>query len=185
MSLLDLIASDINNHHPSDILFADTETTGMSRDREVIELGVVDLRGNILLNQRFLTYLPIHYKATEVHGITNSMLIRCPHPCSVAEQVREIFKDKIVIFYNKSFDVTGMENSFEGFSNQTRNIHCMLKAYREYNRTGLSNKLMDACRRHGVAIHDLNAHSAVDDALATQRLTLKLIQQNYQFSLPI
>lgn len=184
MFLLNSIADDIKNSHPSDILFADTETTGMTRDREVIELGIVDLAGNVLLDQRFLTYLPIHYKATEVHGITNSMLLRCPHPCSMTEQIHEIFKNKIVIFYNKSFDVGSIENSFEGFSEQTSKIHCMLKAYKEYNRTGLSNKLMDACRRHNVTINDLNAHSAVDDALATQRLTLTLMQQHYQYSLP-
>jgi len=59
-------------------IYIDTETTGLGKDAEIIELAVVDDDGQVLLNQLFRPQLPIPPEATRLHKITNEMVAGKP-----------------------------------------------------------------------------------------------------------
>ena len=56
-------------------LFLDTETTCFGPSAEIVDIGVVDLTGNIVFKSLIRPVRPIPADATAVHGIANSTLL--------------------------------------------------------------------------------------------------------------
>lgn len=174
---------------PNLVVF-DTETTDL--DGEIIEIGLVDGRGNILMDQRVRPHWPIHPKAFEAHGITADELKDCPTFGQVWPQLRDLLEGRRVVVYNAQFDyrrictsldvdTPGWEAGDGGPSEDLRRywalrFGCVMKAYAPihgaYSDWGGYRwaKLARACEVRGVDTSDLRAHSAVGDALATLRL---------------
>lgn len=59
-------------------IFLDTETTGLGRDAEIIDLGVVDMHGNVLIDTLIAPRSPIPPETTRVHGIVDADVIGAP-----------------------------------------------------------------------------------------------------------
>ena len=57
-----------------DVLILDTETTGLGRDAEVIEVAVIDTRGEQVLHQLALPLGAIPRDASRIHGLTKTRL---------------------------------------------------------------------------------------------------------------
>ena len=62
------------------ILILDTETTGLNYDvHKIIEIGIIELKDNILTQKRFHEYInpqqDISLSAQKIHGISNEFLI--------------------------------------------------------------------------------------------------------------
>jgi DNA polymerase-3 subunit epsilon len=87
---------------PEQYVVLDTETTDL--DGEIIEIAVVDLLGNVLLNQRIKPLGAMSAGAYAVHGISIEMLLDEPLFTEVYPRIQALVKDKIVLIYNKSFD---------------------------------------------------------------------------------
>lgn len=56
----------------------DVETTGLSSDDEVVELAIIDLKGNTLYNSLIKPSMAIPEEATAIHHITNDMVFSAP-----------------------------------------------------------------------------------------------------------
>lgn len=80
----------------------DTETTDLYG--EIIEIAIVDLFGNVLLNQRIKPLGAMSAGAQAIHGISLDMLANEPYFYDVYPRIQEAIKDKIVLIYNKGFD---------------------------------------------------------------------------------
>jgi DNA polymerase-3 subunit epsilon len=85
-----------------EVLILDTETTDLNG--EIIEIGVIDLAGNVLLNQRIKPRGLIAPGAQAVHGITLEMLEDAPGFGLAYLRLREITQNKTVLIYNFNFD---------------------------------------------------------------------------------
>ena len=59
-------------------LILDTETTGLNAHDEVIQLGIVDMRGIVLLDTLVRPTNPIAPEARAIHGITDEVLAQAP-----------------------------------------------------------------------------------------------------------
>jgi DNA polymerase-3 subunit epsilon len=100
-------------------LFFDIETTGpdASKDRIVqLAIRIVDEKGKVLLNKSkmYNPLMPISPAATQIHGITNSMVADCPKFEEDAKRLKKIFEDKILITYNGlMFDIPILMNEFD------------------------------------------------------------------------
>ena len=57
-----------------DVLILDTETTGLGRDAEVIEVAVINTRGEQVLHQLALPLGAIPRDASRIHGLTETRL---------------------------------------------------------------------------------------------------------------
>lgn len=104
----------------------DTETTGLDRNDEIIEIAIIDMDGNELVNTRIFTEKEISYEAYCVHGISKESLVGKPTIKELNNKLKEIFKGRNVLIYNDSFDVGMLYRS--GFEGEI-NSECIMKGY--------------------------------------------------------
>jgi DNA polymerase-3 subunit epsilon len=86
-----------------DWVILDTETTGLY-GAEIVEIAIIDSLGEMLLDALVKPSIPIPAGATEIHGISDAMVIDAPtfpevYPTDAA------LKDKRVLIYNSAFDI--------------------------------------------------------------------------------
>ena len=114
-------------------LILDTETTGLDKP-EIVQIGIIDLEGTIIFDQRIKPKNEIEPEAIEVHGITNEALANEPSFADIYSGLINILKDKILLFYNASFDelvfyITCSENEQPAIDIKSK---CLMKMYAEY-----------------------------------------------------
>ena len=90
-------------------LILDTETTGLDYESDkIIEIGIVELKDNILTQNYFHEYInpkkDISISAQKVHGITSDFLINKPTFNSIAQKFLDFIKNDTIIIHNASFD---------------------------------------------------------------------------------
>jgi DNA polymerase-3 subunit epsilon len=84
----------------------DTETTGLGKTDEIVQLAVIDLDGNVLFNENIK---PTKRKrmsrdAVAIHGLTMKALSQCKTFAELAKPLERVLGNKTVISYNAMFD---------------------------------------------------------------------------------
>lgn len=97
------------NYTEQEPLFLDTETTGLRG--EVCELAVIDLQGQVLINQLIRPTKPIPQDVTEIHGITNEMVAESPTFRDLLPALDQLLRGRTVLVYNVEFDEGILWNS--------------------------------------------------------------------------
>lgn len=91
----------------------DTETTGIDENAQVIEIGIINLRGEMLMHQRVkpigISRMPT--KAKETHGINISDLKNEPTFDEIAFDLSQVLKAKKIIAYNAEYDYRLLKQS--------------------------------------------------------------------------
>jgi len=88
-----------------DVLFLDTETTGLDGRAEIVEIAVVDARGRVLLDTLVRPLRPIPPDALAIHGITDRMVAGAPMWPEVHAELARLFREcPHVVVYNAAFD---------------------------------------------------------------------------------
>jgi len=62
----------------TDILVLDTETTGLGDSAEIIEIGIINGSGEVVMNTLVKPSISIPATATAIHGITDDDLLNAP-----------------------------------------------------------------------------------------------------------
>lgn len=97
------LALSLNNNQ---IIVFDTETTGLGRDDEVLQISAVDGAGHLVINE----YLkPMHKtswpEAQEIHGIAPQTVAYAPTIAEIVPKLDRIFSSaSLIIAYNIEFD---------------------------------------------------------------------------------
>lgn len=152
----------------------DTETTGLSEYDQVIEIGICDSQGTVLLEQRFFPTVSINPEAEAVHGITMSDLESCPKWPEAIHSIKKILEGKTVVIFNAGFDIGMMRSTCKAFGLDDSwldalDVVCAMglsaQAFGATNRYDTISLANAACAA-GVTWSG-NAHSASVDALAT------------------
>ncbi len=160
-----------------DVVVFDVETTGLEPTRcEILEIGAVKLhKGRIVETFETLVKpsVPVPSEITEITGITDDMVKDSP---SIRLALPDFYKFAYgctLIAYNIDFDykfisVQGKKLGYV-FDNKQIDALYLARAYIP----GLKNfKLATVCKHLGVSL--VNAHRAVNDALATAECVIKL-----------
>ncbi|WP_234444721.1 exonuclease domain-containing protein [Streptomyces sp. NRRL F-525] len=87
------------------VVVLDTETTGLHGEARIVEIGVLSSGGEVLLDTLLNPGEPIPADATELHGITDSMVSSAPVFGDVLVRLGELLGGKRVLIYNDEFDV--------------------------------------------------------------------------------
>ncbi|MGL4375160.1 MAG: 3'-5' exonuclease [Microcoleaceae cyanobacterium] len=99
-------ARDVLKNKQEYVIF-DTESTGKSVVYdEIVQIGIINLDGKILLNTLIKPSIPISSEASTIHGITDDMVENAPSFDEIYPQISDILKGKKLITYNVDFHVT-------------------------------------------------------------------------------
>ena len=166
----------------TDVLVLDSETTGLNRTTEILELAILDTTGAIRLNTLIMPQGNIPADATAVHGITRAELEAAQAPAwpAVHAAVADLLAGAAVVcIYNAKYDVRllGQSSARYGLRLPPFRASCLMLDYAAYRREpDLRGRgwrwhtLVAAAEREAVPIG--NAHRAVGDA----RLALGLMR---------
>ncbi|MFC3193207.1 exonuclease domain-containing protein [Marinicella sediminis] len=151
----------------------DTETTGIDKHDQIIEIAILDEEGNILLDSLVKPTVKVTPNARAVHGISNRDLKNAPGWAEVYEKYLSITEGKTILAYNSKFDKRLMQQSCKAnkLVNKRRNWDCIMLAYSEFmgntkNGWYKWHKLEDAAFNSTVSISNSNSkqHKALYDS---------------------
>jgi DNA polymerase III subunit epsilon len=161
-----------------DPLFLDTETTGLDRNAEIIEIAVVDNDDTVIIETLVRPSRPIPPSATAIHGITNDQTGNSQTWPILWQTLRNRLTNRLIIAYNADFDLKMMKQSMEAYRLPWRDkleMFCAMKLYAEYrgewdprSRSNRLCSLETAREQQRVVIP--NSHRAADDARLVRAL---------------
>jgi len=164
----------------------DTETTGLDKLSELVEISIIDARGTVLFDSLIKPINEIPVEARKIHGITDREVLSAPSWAEVYTQVRHICHQRNVVFYNRSFDQRILDQS-SLFHDLDITKHwdtkwlCAMNSYSDFKQTPRNEGT--GYKRHSLvnAANQLNLeipkklHRALPDA----QLTLAVINEAY------
>ena len=154
----------------------DTETTGLGREAEIVEIAAVSTEGIVLIDTLVRPSRPIPAEATRIHGITNRDVATAPTIAELLPELRRIFGGNPVASYNLEFDARLVLQSCAArnvrwpLESGLEDGECIMKMYAEFY--GAWNhrhndyrwqKLGNALNQCGLAV-DGSPHRALADA---------------------
>lgn len=160
----------------------DCETTGLEADDEIVQVGLVDQHGRVLMNQLVKPLRRISPEASAVHGLTLARLFGAPSFPDLYHELALLLNGMTVVTYNAEFDARLLEQTCHAHHLppiQPAGWQCAMMEYARYR--GLWNlkrqsfrriALGDACDYEGIDSSD--AHSAVGDSLMTLGLLRRM-----------
>ena len=98
----------------TDILICDTETTGLGKEDEIIEIALVDTTGELRFYSKVLPSVPISEEALRVHGISEQELLLegAPRWKEIESEVFGVLAEATIILgWNISFDKRILEQT--------------------------------------------------------------------------
>jgi DNA polymerase-3 subunit epsilon len=157
-------------------LYIDTETTGLSKNDEVIEISIVDHDGAILFSSMIKPTQPIPPGAQAIHHISNADVQSAPAWPVVWPKVREILYGRTIAAYNAPFDLGMIKQTHLRYRlpwRENLNMFDVLHLYSDYRGEWDPFKgsmkffrLEEAGRYFQIPLP--NAHRSAADALLTR-----------------
>jgi DNA polymerase-3 subunit epsilon len=160
-------------------LILDTETTGLDANDEVIQVGIIDLDGNVLLNTLVRPTVPIASEARSVHGITDQELADAPYFSDLYDTLAGLLVNRCVLAYNADFDHRLLQQTCAKYGLPPFKVAewgCVMERYADFwgerSQAGhhKPQSLAVACDQQGINVD--GHHEAVKDC----QLTLELIK---------
>jgi len=167
------IARQIAKLIESGCAIIDLETTGLSDDPRVavVEIGIIDQDGLVLLNTLVNPQVPIPPEASAVHGITAQDVADAPTFEDVHSQLSTVLADRAAVAYNADFEQAILASVCERLRlppPTPRDWHCAMRQYAAYRRSKRFFRLAAACGQERITVS--NAHRALGDCTLTLAL---------------
>lgn len=115
-------------------VWADTESTGLDDDAEIVEICLIDSLGRVLMNTLVKPITPIPLEAINIHGIANEDVVNAPSWPQVHEEFCRLIAGKKVVFYGADFDVRLLKQTASKHQLDTPTIDsdCAMHLFAEY-----------------------------------------------------
>jgi DNA polymerase-3 subunit epsilon len=157
-------------------VYLDTETTGLERTDEIVEISIIDHNGQVLFDSLVRPSRPIPASATRIHGITDEAAQSAlPWPV-LWPQIRSALFGKLVVIYNEDFDLRMMQQTHARYKlpwKEKLTTFDLLKLYAEFRgewdgarRAYRYHSLAAAGKHCGISLP--NAHRSAADTLLTR-----------------
>jgi DNA polymerase-3 subunit epsilon len=92
-------------------VYIDTETTGLNRSDEIIEISIIDHDGTLLFSKLVKPSQPIPKEPERIHGISNDMVRSAQAWPTLWPVIRNHLYGRVIAAYNAPFDSRMMEQS--------------------------------------------------------------------------
>lgn len=157
----------------------DLEATNAGIDARIIQIGIVIIENNEI-TQTFQSDINPHEKLSQhiksLTGITDQQLEMAPEFSQVAAKIYELIEDCVFVAHNVSFDANLLAEAlfFEGYDLLTPRVDTVELAqvffpdFEKYNLGHLAESM---------ALDLTNAHTAIDDAMATAQLFIRIMKK--------
>ncbi len=151
----------------------DFETTGI-KDAEIVQIGLIDTAGNVLMDTLVKPNIPIPAEVVRVHGISDATVRDAPTFNDLYIQFSVLLAGKVVVAYNADFEkmiLTGVCARRGLPLPRLKMWACAMRNYAGYwgqvnGRGGMKwQRLGIACQQQGVP--STNAHNALADCQMT------------------
>lgn len=175
------------------LIVLDTETTGFkfSEGEKLVEIGAVEILGNIITDNHYHQYInpsprQVNVDAEKVHGLSNAFLEDFPKFKFIYQDFLNFIKDSPLIIHNAPFDLGFLngELGLLGISKLSNKIIDTLPLAR--NKFKGSPASLDAlCSRFGIDNRHRTNHGALLDANLLAEVYIKLTEKDkLDFSVP-
>ena len=161
-----------------DFIVLDTETTGLSAEKdEILQLSIIDAQGNVLFDSLIK---PLKRKrwtdATRINGISPQMVKDSPTIEDMEADIQHILdKASSIAGYNTEFDLGFLEaagfNVSKPYYDLMKDFAPIYGEWSDYYGDWKYPKLVECAKYFG---YTYNAHSALEDAKATLYCMLQL-----------
>lgn len=156
----------------------DTETTGLYDDHEVIELAVINTKGEKLYYSKFCPSIEVDEDAQRVNGFSKEILKDEPVFKSEIKTIREVLSDKVVLAYNSHFDATMLRNTANKFDESLEiNHECVMRLFQNFTDRSYRTSLQNACYEMDVDIYQ--CHDALGDCYMVLELLRAMSNTKY------
>lgn len=160
------------------VVVFDFETTGLNADTcEIIEIGAVKVKNGVCV-ETFSTLInpkqKLSQEITNITGITNEMLVFAPSLEDVIADFYKFTKGSVLSAYNIGFDIKFLKNAGLKYRYNFNNEQIDTLELARNKIASLSNyKLSTVVKALNISLVD--AHRALNDAIATAKVFIKLI----------
>ena len=161
-------------------VFLDTETTGTGQIDRIIQVGIVNAKGETLFESLVNPGMLIPSESSAVNGITNEMVLNAPVWTQIWPDVEAVLKGRVIGIYNADFDLRLLRQTNKAYglpmSIETNQAFCVMKLfaafYGEWNarNNGFKSQKLEFAGKF-LKIPIPNSHDAIDDARLTAALT--------------
>lgn len=160
-----------------DVLYLDTETTGLDGRAEIIDVAVADGTGRIVFETLIRPMAPIPRDASLIHGIEDGHVADAPTWPEIHDALATLLADRTVVVYNAPFDRRMLVQSCSrhGVDAPASDWSCAMAAYAAFRemstiRGGFRrHKLEHAAASFGARA---GGHRAAGDALACRAVVV-------------
>ena len=165
-----------------DVLIFDTETTGFAKWSEIVEISIIDTRGDVRLNTVVMPRGTVLEDVVKVHGLTKERLAEMDAPRwpDVFKKVQAVLGDaQVLAAYNSDFDLRMLEQTNQknctGFDPHLTmpSTCCIMREYKRFASLGLadvklpsSENLSEVCTAL-TGEEPSKAHRSLADCLST------------------
>lgn len=117
-----------------DVVYLDTETTGIDGNAEIVEIAVIDAAGAPLLDTFVRPNGIIPLEVIAIHGIDDDMVADAPRWTEVYPELLRLLDGRQVVVYNAEFDLklVNQMNRRAGFLPVSPTWQCAMKRYAAY-----------------------------------------------------
>jgi len=166
-------------------LYLDTETTGIEKTSEIVEVSVVDDQGQIVFESLVKPSRPIPRDVIRIHGITDEDVKNAPNWMVVWPKVESVLTGRTVGIYNAEFDLRLIQQTHARYrmplTSLSFSYFCIMKLYAQYygewNRARGNyryHSLEDAGRHLRISLQ--NTHRALDDSLLARAILHRMAE---------
>lgn len=175
----------------NDVVFLDTETTGLNSDiDEILQISIVNNNGDILLDSYIRPERNAEWKAAEeINHISYDMVKDAPLASDIAPRIFEIIANaKVVIAYNISFDwdfiLRILKNNGYNVDEQVPELKCCMKKFAEVYGEWSEERQCYRCQKLSKAADYYHiewqgtAHGSLADTLMCREVWEKMNEHN-------
>lgn len=177
-TVLESIITDTDN-----ALFFDTETTGISKNDEILQMAGVVNTGETIIRTYLQHAQPINSRAMAVHGI-KKVPESSPTIIEIHDELRQCLESKLIVGANISFDIRMLKQTLELWKldscwvDQLETIDILQELKPLVGRKAKQEELFkffDCAKESGFESMENSFHDAIGDARALLVLCTKVL----------